>query len=395
MQMKMVKNQGVKQKQKMSRRAILIVAATSSTILIVVALIFIFNVGNIRKTFALSKDDIEVKMIPSFTEGTNGGYVDVSLYARSLNTPYRLGTSSFVIKFNPAVLAFTSMIPNGSKFTSGKYQALMTRMYGNDAVSIETTLAGSTGDTIPATGGGSLIGILKFRVIQPGAKIEISWSDQSKYSAIYQDDERSILAAAFVNPSSFLPPQQPSLNFIDFTAELQSDSAVLKWDVDNEINISSYQIERSRDGFTFNPLITKTSLGNGTNPSQHSYQTTDTHLLEGVSYYRLAETDNNGNTQIYKTISIDNIKYPDLVINSVNPTVFSEYTTLSYSTSRTGNPRLLVTNMEGKTLIDRSIESHKGENSYKINNTYDWKPGIYIVSLLYNGLTVNTKMIKQ
>jgi hypothetical protein len=82
------------------------------------------------------------------------------------------------------------------------------------------------------------------------------------------------------------------VTLIDFKVNQKVTSVILLWETKSEINNDYYTIERSKDGMNWSYFNTVMGAGN---TSKHSnYQLTDENPLNGVSYYRLAQTDYNG-----------------------------------------------------------------------------------------------------
>ena len=93
--------------------------------------------------------------------------------------------------------------------------------------------------------------------------------------------------------------QQPSLlsglpiQLVEFKAEVNANQTVtLSWTTETEINNDFFTIERSTNGFDWEWLVEVT--GAGTTNQTQSYQSIDESPYQGVSYYRLKQTDLDG-----------------------------------------------------------------------------------------------------
>lgn len=82
------------------------------------------------------------------------------------------------------------------------------------------------------------------------------------------------------------------VHLLDFTATKQKTSVLLKWKVENELNLSNYQVERSTDGNIFT-IKGKVQAFAG-NENIKNYNFTDFQPAIGKNYYRLKMIDNNG-----------------------------------------------------------------------------------------------------
>ncbi|MBN9383345.1 MAG: M36 family metallopeptidase [Chitinophagaceae bacterium] len=80
-----------------------------------------------------------------------------------------------------------------------------------------------------------------------------------------------------------LIPGSLPVNFMGFTANKLGGRALLQWQVNSQLDLSSYMVERSGDGHTFSPI--------GEVPAQDGqdkYSFTDNTPLEGNNFYRIA-----------------------------------------------------------------------------------------------------------
>ena len=78
----------------------------------------------------------------------------------------------------------------------------------------------------------------------------------------------------------------------NFSADNQKEEVILHWTTSSEINNDHFTVERSGDGVYFEPVGTVAGAGNS-NTALH-YQLTDDEPLPGTSYYRLKQTDFDG-----------------------------------------------------------------------------------------------------
>lgn len=82
------------------------------------------------------------------------------------------------------------------------------------------------------------------------------------------------------------------IELIEFTAEQAGNTVHTKWVTATEQNNDYFVVERTVDGITFETIGTVDGSGNSS--FANSYELTDPHPLEGVSYYRLKQVDYNG-----------------------------------------------------------------------------------------------------
>jgi len=85
-----------------------------------------------------------------------------------------------------------------------------------------------------------------------------------------------------------------------FTAVTKNQTIQTSWHTATEINVSGFNIQRSKDGNSYKTIGNVHAIGKGAN----GYQFTDLSPESGTNYYRLQSIDKNGNTSYSKTISI-------------------------------------------------------------------------------------------
>ncbi len=97
----------------------------------------------------------------------------------------------------------------------------------------------------------------------------------------------------------------PTSNALTVKAYKKEQAVVVDWTAIAENNIKSYEIEKSTDGTKFSKLNTTAILAkNGSTTNGYSY--TDNSPVNGVNYYRIQSTQNNG-TIVYSSIVVVNL----------------------------------------------------------------------------------------
>ncbi|HKR07059.1 MAG TPA: SBBP repeat-containing protein, partial [Bacteroidia bacterium] len=113
----------------------------------------------------------------------------------------------------------------------------------------------------------------------------------------------------------FGPPAPLPVELVYFKAECnENKNILLKWQTASETNNDYFSIERSNDGDDFETIGIENGAGNSTTITSYSF--VDDAPLEGISYYRLQQTDYNEKTSFSKVIALHNYcnKVNDLFI---------------------------------------------------------------------------------
>lgn len=92
------------------------------------------------------------------------------------------------------------------------------------------------------------------------------------------------------------------IELLDFTVELNNKTVKISWVTATELNNDFFTIERSVDGSSFESI--KTMSGAGNSLSTISYSSSDENPFAGTTYYRLKQTDFDGNYSYSKIESV-------------------------------------------------------------------------------------------
>lgn len=96
------------------------------------------------------------------------------------------------------------------------------------------------------------------------------------------------------------------VELIEFTAEKEKTSNILKWSTASEYNSSHFILQKSTTGiFESNSDIANIQAAGNSNQVLE-YRFVDTEIEESINYYRLIQYDNDGKFKEYDIIAVDN-----------------------------------------------------------------------------------------
>lgn len=157
------------------------------------------------------------------------------------------------------------------------------------------------------------------------------------------------------------------INLISFDANLIKNDVWINWKTQTEINNDYFTIERSQDINSWESV--KELPGAGNSSTNKSYATIDQNPLTGISYYRLKQTDFNGDYSYsdIRTVTLNSKSEINIYPNPVRD-------------------NLIISNLCNECLVN--IYSATGQLVYSGNNNSinatDWNKGIYEV-IIING----------
>jgi hypothetical protein len=106
------------------------------------------------------------------------------------------------------------------------------------------------------------------------------------------------------------------IELISFEAQIYDNANMLLWEVASQTNNDYFTLERSTDGTNWDQVVTID--GDGTMNTQKKFGYVDDRRLKTLNYYRLKQTDFDGNYQYSGIIAVDNNEHNTTVIKRVN-----------------------------------------------------------------------------
>ena len=178
---------------------------------------------------------------------------------------------------------------------------------------------------------------------------------------------------------------------MSFKGALSDEAAKLQWLTENESGTKSYIIERSTNGQEFDSVGIIASK-NAAAKFTYYFADADVRKLSApIVYYRLKMTDINGQYSYSDVVKLNVNLIAGTISVRPNP-VISETTVDIYSTNAE-KARWILTDINGKTVMQRSLNLKKGENSLNINLS-SLPAGMYYLKVSGNTINQATKLQK-
>ncbi len=179
--------------------------------------------------------------------------------------------------------------------------------------------------------------------------------------------------------NSALNPLPVELTY--FTAHPQDDIVNLDWQTMSETNNDYFTVERSADGQTVSDVLTKNGAGNSV--SVLNYSAIDPHPLAGTSYYRLRQTDFNGQ---YKTSDWVTVNFnPSSAISFYPNPVDDGHFTIHLVDVVAGDVSVSVFSAVGELVYSSTATASAGTTDINEELPAGIAPGIYLVKVVNAG----------
>lgn len=176
-----------------------------------------------------------------------------------------------------------------------------------------------------------------------------------------------------------------------FEAEAEKGDVFLQWETASESDNAFYTVERCQDGIDFEPIAYLD--GAGTSSSVNQYRYVDPSPGAGAYYYRLKQTDFNGNFTYSEVLRVEIGKAKFELKFYPNPIESGESLKMVI---RGGQG--LQTYIEIRTLKGRLVKSQYGEvkaDSPMLIDTGSLYPGIYLVQAMIDNRIFTHKLVVE
>jgi len=179
------------------------------------------------------------------------------------------------------------------------------------------------------------------------------------------------------------------VTLLSFSGRLVNKTAELTWVVQNEMNLSSYEIERSTNGNSF------ISTGSVRAQAVINYDFTDRFLPTGtVFYYRLKMIDIDGRFKYSNIIQLKQNAPQQNRIVLISPNPFVSMLTIQYESRINEKIVCTILNTKGQLIKQQSFIVKEGNNQFYISGE-QLASGIYLLRLNTNSQIITEKIIKQ
>ncbi|MGZ4060289.1 MAG: T9SS type A sorting domain-containing protein [Bacteroidia bacterium] len=171
------------------------------------------------------------------------------------------------------------------------------------------------------------------------------------------------------------------IELLSFSAAYNNENAVdIKWSTASEKNNDYFTVERSADGMNFEKINIVHGAGNSTHTI--NYSSIDNSPLEGISYYRLKQTDFNGSYVYSKSVAVE-INILNFEIISAGNSSAENALVINYACPANCIINFDLYDMTGNKVYFTS-QNTSGANSKLLIPTGNLSHGVYLLKI-YNG----------
>lgn len=177
------------------------------------------------------------------------------------------------------------------------------------------------------------------------------------------------------------------IELVSFDGDVVGQSVLLEWVVASQVNNDYFTIERSLDCENWEKISKIPGAGNVN--TLMTYKIYDENPYNGISYYRLSQTDYDGKFEVFSPISMI---YDKPIILSINPNPVDDELHLYLEETLRGVTHLTLFNTKGQKLYTKGFIG-----DYKIIhlNVEKYQKGYYLLEVDHNQRKGSLKFIKE
>ena len=183
------------------------------------------------------------------------------------------------------------------------------------------------------------------------------------------------------------------IQLMSFDAKCTNSSVDIHWTTATETNNDYFTIERSTDATNWE-LVSKVT-GAGNSNSVLNYSAKDNAPVSGVSYYRLKQTDYNGQTETFGAVAVNCSGETQQMSISIYPNPFTSEVTAELKNITSETATIDVYDVFGRKVFAKTISQDELNLKAFSLNLADLASGIYFVDFKSDSYSGTTKIIKK
>jgi hypothetical protein len=150
------------------------------------------------------------------------------------------------------------------------------------------------------------------------------------------------------------------IELLTFDGKSEGSGNKLWWITASEINNDYFTLEHSRDGSSFETFFTKAGAGNSS--IKINYEAYDDSPFNGITYYRLKQTDFNGKFSYSQIISIEN-KLDQITVSNIHPNPTNDEVNFDFYSPVGGVIKIKIMDIAGRCVAVKTQNIEEGKTS--------------------------------
>jgi len=179
---------------------------------------------------------------------------------------------------------------------------------------------------------------------------------------------------------------------LSFDASCGINGVDLIWTTATELNNDHFTIQRSTDVLNWQDISTIKGAGNS--DMVLKYSSTDANSLQGVSYYRLKQTDFDGKSKTFSPVSVSCSADVQVSV-TYYPNPFTSGLKVEVENVSSDKGELTIYNLLGNKVASKSISRSELENKSFTMDLSDLAIGMYSIVFQSDAYIATSKIVKN
>jgi hypothetical protein len=176
----------------------------------------------------------------------------------------------------------------------------------------------------------------------------------SPVTAVSRQDMKGFSKFGSAQSSTPLP-----IELVSFSGKNEGIKNKLEWITSSELNNDYFSLEHSDDGSVFESFQTVDGAGNSS--VRINYNAYDYAPYNGTTYYRLKQTDFNGNYSYSSVISVEN-KMDQIAVTNVHPNPTSSDLSFDFYAPVNGTVKIQILDYTGRVVVNKKQSTETGKS---------------------------------
>ncbi len=184
------------------------------------------------------------------------------------------------------------------------------------------------------------------------------------------------------------------IELLSYTGKVLNTGNMLTWVTATETDNDFFTLSRSIDGQHFTDIATVDGAGTTVLPVNYEYL--DKAAPNGISYYRLSQTDFNGQSKVAGVVSLHRTSDTDkpIAFNFVAPVPVIDVAQVSFTSVNAGEVAVQLYDVTGRMVSNQTVMAISGNNSFVIDLSAA-SAGVYFLTLTNDTDLISTKLVKR
>jgi hypothetical protein len=197
----------------------------------------------------------------------------------------------------------------------------------------------------------------------------------------------------FISNITATPYNPLPVELLNFDADCEKNIVNLKWKTASETNNDYFTIERSNDAISWEKIITLEGARNST--QQLSYSATDKKPLDGISYYRLMQTDFDGKSEFFNPVAVKCEKDAANISIEYFPNPATAELGASFKNELQNKATVIIYDLFGRKVLSSDFDKDVlAKKTFTINISHLSK-GIYTIEFCSDNLHNISRILKE